>query len=419
MAGKRSLIIGTSLGIILIGTLSLFRGYESTWRLWNIPTMTPCFADAHDITSGAESKALGYDPYIYNPRDPWGRIQNYPRIWHMLYMVGINQSHTVYFGVTLAVLFVIALFLYPPSSIDNVTALILIASIFSPAVLLGVERGNIDLLMFFLLSVAIFIMNRGGTASRVLATASVLVAFILKLFPIFGIGLILGQKKRIAIRIGLFVVIFAIIYTIITYSDLILIRQITPKSTDLSYGANVLWMRVGIHSLMWAKIIRLISYGAIFVCFIVALYGICSQKFGNTENGNSDQRFIDAFRVGSGIYIGTFLLGNNWDYRLVFLLFVIPQLTLWSRSCSNHLSIISRLTVVAILISLWHLVIYPISVIPLGRTGGFFLDAFSSWVIFCGLLFLFSCSAPTWIKDTAIKFCSLPYGWGIQKKPLK
>jgi hypothetical protein len=36
-----------------------------------------------------------------------------------------------------------------------------------------------------------------------------------------------------------------------------------------------------------------------------------------------------AFLFGSGIYCGTFLLGTNYIYRLMFLLLCIPQLQDW------------------------------------------------------------------------------------------
>jgi hypothetical protein len=41
---------------------------------------------------------------------------------------------------------------------------------------------------------------------------------------------------------------------------------------------------------------------------------------------------IDAFRIGASIYLATFMIGSNWDYRLVFLLFSIPQLLSWAKS---------------------------------------------------------------------------------------
>lgn len=119
------LFVWVCLGIILIGVLSICLGYERTLRLWHVPITTPCFADFRVITSGAESKALGFDPLLYNPRDPWKRELNYPRIWQMLYRVGINQSHTVYCGWIIAALFLIGIFLYTPATITRVTSGIL------------------------------------------------------------------------------------------------------------------------------------------------------------------------------------------------------------------------------------------------------------------------------------------------------
>lgn len=70
MRGKQNLFLLVTVGGIIIEMLFLFYGYENTWRLWNIPTMLPHFADLRAITGGAESYALGYDPLINNPGDP-------------------------------------------------------------------------------------------------------------------------------------------------------------------------------------------------------------------------------------------------------------------------------------------------------------------------------------------------------------
>ena len=39
-----------------------------------------------------------------------------------------------------------------------------------------------------------------------------------------------------------------------------------------------------------------------------------------------------AFLFGAGIYCGTYLLGTNFIYRLMFLLLCVPQLQDWQRS---------------------------------------------------------------------------------------
>jgi len=46
-----------------------------------------------------------------------------------------------------------------------------------------------------------------------------------------------------------------------------------------------------------------------------------SEKLGSHSASVSNIRF---FNIGAFIFLGTFLLGSNWDYRLIFLVFCIP-----------------------------------------------------------------------------------------------
>ena len=398
MSGKHSLFAGVSLGIIIWGVLASFWGCETTWRWFNVPALSPNFADMRVITSGAESRALGFDPMVSNPRDPWHRQLNYPRIWQLLYRAGINQQYTAAFGVALAVLFVVGLFLQMPSTINHWTAAVLMLSLFSPAVLLGVERGNIDLLMFFLLAAAIYGIKKNVAATTALAVALVLMAFILKLYPLFGIGLLLGQKRKVALQAGLLAALAAMLYVGASYRDLVMIRQVTPQFQYGSYGLDMLWLNVG-GDFLSGRITAELCYLAVALCLVLALFGICSPKFETTEICDPDQRTMDAFRVGSGIYLGTFLLWNNVNYRLVFLLFVIPQLMFWSRSPSRRISIVSRSTLLAILVSMWTLALCRLAdAMHLGLWGALLLQV-SNLLIFAGLLFLFFRSVPRWFKD--------------------
>jgi hypothetical protein len=401
MSGKRMLLVWVCLGIILLSVSSVCLGYKQTLRLWNIQALSPCFADFRGITSGAESKALGHDPLLYNPQDPYRRTLNYPRIWQMLYWVGLNQSHTAFCGWAVIALFVIGIFLYTPATMTRTTSGILAVSIFSPAVIHGAELGNIDLLMFFLLSVAIFFVNQDVTRAKVVALAAFLGAFILKLFPIFGAGLILNQKKNIGIRMWLLVAVVALVYPLATYGDLVWIRYATAECLELSYGINVLWLKVGAHIPAWLGIMKWLSYVTVSICLALALWGMVSRKFGGSGGGDSDPRTMDAFRAGCGIYIGTFLLIINNEYRLVFLLLVIPQLAFWANSHSGWISKVSKIMILTIVFSLWHRVIDPFA--PVLHLGFWIslLYEISTWLTFGGLLFLFVFSMPGWVKDTA------------------
>jgi len=154
-------------------------------------------------------------------------------------------------------------------------------------------------------------------------------------------------------------------------------------------------MSVQFHSLLAGKIFHLLSYGMVLFLVIFVLW--LNRNAFQAPISEKDNH-IDAFRLGSMIYLGTFMLGNNWDYRLLFLIFVIPQLVSWAINSSYYVAWVAKLTILAILISLWSLLISRfINLVPLGHDIAFLLEHFSKWTVFAGLLYLLVSSLPDWI----------------------
>src|SRR5208282_6305082 len=82
-------------------------------------------------------------------------------------------------------------------------------------------------------------------ATTALAVALVLMAFILKLYPLFGIGLLLGQKRKVALQAGLLAALAAMLYVGASYRDLVMIRQVTMPYPGYTYGIDPAWINVG------------------------------------------------------------------------------------------------------------------------------------------------------------------------------
>ena len=394
MKARYKAILACGLVTLLFALLFSAYGYNATWRLWNIPTMSPHFADLRVITHGAESYSKGFDPMIKNPGDPWQRRLNYPRVWQILYSLGINQTHTTFLGLVIIFSFLCGVCLILPYA-GNMTVFLVFAAVLSPASLLGVERANIDLLIFFLASLSVLAAQR----SYLLSGLAVSAGFILKLFPIFGWTVLLKAGKSRFMLYTLILLIFVSFYTVATFSDMLLIKEGTPKSASLSYGLNVFWMSVGNVNAtlgLCAKVLSCLSVLLIFVFAFSALWR--NDCLREDQNGTVS---LDAFRVGSAIYIGTFLIGNNWDYRLMFLIFTIPQLVFWTKRAAT-VSNISKPTAAAIFVSLWYLVIGRLlRHLPYGNHISFILDEMSHWVALSGLAYLLFWSMPAWVKAAA------------------
>ena len=110
----------------------------------------------HVITDYAACASKGVDPYIPHSCNPANF--NVPPIWLWLGFFGINGSDATWLSVAMiATAFGVMLALLKGRSIsDGVLALV---AILSPSVMMGVERGNFDLLILALVGGAALIYD--------------------------------------------------------------------------------------------------------------------------------------------------------------------------------------------------------------------------------------------------------------------
>jgi hypothetical protein len=313
------------------------------------------------VTSAWECDRQGVSVLPYNPCDPYGAIKrptNYPTIWLWPSVLGLGQGATVPLGVATA-LITFASFLVLIGSPGVREALLYASAAISPAVMLGVERGNIDLLLFPILVAALFIFRR-GLAGRGGAYALLLFAAILKLFPIFAWGVLLRQPRRLALVSGGVMLVLFAVYAAATFDTIRMISEVVPQFVVISYGADV-----GVDSLqVWADgktgLDWLTEAGdRLTVAAVTAGAGVIAalawrrRALGNAIASRHSTDFrLDAFVAGAGIYVFSFIVWHNWDYRLIFLLLALPQLIVWSRAARSPVPA-PRLTLGALLGTLW------------------------------------------------------------------
>lgn len=406
----KPILIGVSL-LIWIGLGTLFKtyGYEAAWRLWNVPTRMPPFVDFRLIPSSAESFRMGFEPSIQNPGDPEKHIFNYPAFWRIFFYSNITQADTVWIVVVMLMLYFLGAFLFP-GQLTVSQAIWMLVVLFSPASMLLYERGNVDLIVFFICTMIVV------SASYSAYVASLLIAFgtIIKFFPFFGITVLLKEQKHRFWWLFAGCMLVLVVYMLASVSSVNASWNLTMRGFEISYGTNVLFRRYEHPILGWleqylpsATAFTLVKFGPTLagplILLIVAFYAVHSGR----ELEASDERNLAAFRMGASIYIGTFLLGNNWDYRLAFLVFVIPQLYEWTRSPHAGVRSAAALSMLSLLLSCWHFIawysplIHP-NFVLLETT--FILDECINWILMMTLADLFILSLPDWMKADLRRF---------------
>src|SRR6266567_4471827 len=117
------------------------------WPWLGVPPGPSIFFDTRNVLAALECSRQGFDPLVENPCDPWQRTMFYPRVWLALQSFGLDQTHTNVAGVLIALVFLVMLCaLLGRISLGEGIVVALAAC--SPGVMLALQRGNMDALLF-------------------------------------------------------------------------------------------------------------------------------------------------------------------------------------------------------------------------------------------------------------------------------
>jgi hypothetical protein len=320
---------------VLLGYFVLLRelGGHRSWGKLGVSPFEPSFADLRNLTSAWDCTRQGIAVLPVDPCDFDNRPANYPRLWLLPYHLGLRQGATVGVGVIVAAVFLAAAVAVLPGAASWLTTLIYATVLCSPAAMLGVERGNVDLLIFAVVVVAVLVYRR-GLLRLIIADGLLLLAACLKLFPIFAFGFSVFDRQRRAV-IGVVAVVGGfVVYLVAIEGQLQQIRKALPQEDIFSYGVRRLsqWLSAATEGASATRA-SLPAWDALLI-FVTAVGALLvarwlRQRLAIGVGGAAGTRDRDLFWAGACVYVGTYALARNYDYRLIFCLLTVPQLVRW------------------------------------------------------------------------------------------
>lgn len=284
------------------------------WNALGVPPLGNEFGDLRVVTAGWDCWRRGLDVLVANPCDPWARPMNYPRLWLLPGLLGLGESATVILGIAMCMGFLGAMMLLV-GRLGLANTLIYGAAVASPAVLLAVERGNNDLVVFALCVVGLAAIQRSGSAGTALGVALILAATMLKLYPVFALVVLVPRTRLAVVALAV-----AAIYAFLTLPDLALISQATPRPALYAYGTEPLAVAANVG-------MKVVTLAVVAAALLASSLGIARR----TAEAAVPSLALDAFLVGGAMFLGTFLIGSNYIYRLLLILLTMPQLLQWMR----------------------------------------------------------------------------------------
>jgi hypothetical protein len=289
--------------VVALAVALIYFGWMRTWSSVYVPTAYPPFADMRVIQGAISSVEHGYD-------------LDYPMLW-IAVGKALNFSSESWFIAECAALVLcfvglcaFLLFCYPSFG--------LLASLISTSTLLGIERGNTDLVVFCLVFLAAtWIPKRWSPLPLLLAT-------LLKLYPVYALtGMFIKRQFTLfAASLAGAVAIFAYLW-----DQLADIHSRIPVRCWLSYGLLSIYncfIEQGLPPFqqglppweLWAL------FAALGFAILTLTYYFSKSDAATLK----DDAAFDLLLVGAPIYVGTFMFASNFDYRLIFLILCIPFL---------------------------------------------------------------------------------------------
>ena len=262
---------------------------------------------------------------------------NYPSLWAKAFgVLGADPSWTPRVAVVLMVAFIVSLVpltwlaIGPQARVGGLIGMTI--SAFTPPVWLGFQRGNIDLLMFAIIVLAISLWIRGAVKSSAFFIG---IASTLKIFPI-GASLMLLSSKRPRRGALITLAITTVIGLAFVVQDLPSITKRTPQIDGASFGIGLLPLLAS-NQFGWglsAATTRALGFIFFFICLIFFI--IIGRRFSHTMAVQGWSRLIAEVQsstsatasvlAGSGAFLFAYLLGPSYDYRLLLLIPVIAGL---------------------------------------------------------------------------------------------
>lgn len=291
----------------------------------------PLYHDWHVVRIGWQAHAAGVDP-LASAELPY----NFPRFVLLGGSLGGATVPPNVAGLILAALFLgVAFWILRPATRGE--AVVAAAFVASPPVWLLLERGNLDAVVFIVLAPGLWFLARRAPGPLALAGGSValFVAAALKLFPaVILVAAIAFWRGARALWSLLLVVAFAA-WLLASLDEVSMIMQKTTRELEPAYGrmqAGSRYVTEVIAPHATAADAAGTLRGLMRVSLVTWLVGAVAACWAGWRM--RDRSVVVAceahdrvfFWSGALIFAGTFLLGSNWSYRLVFLLFCVPFL---------------------------------------------------------------------------------------------
>ncbi|MGI4801602.1 MAG: hypothetical protein ACRYF2_20750 [Janthinobacterium lividum] len=201
-----------AIGLFAIAFTASPHLYDSILTHWmRMPYERP-FMDWEAIPSAIECWARGVDVYVDLPCYRPGKsvVHNYSPLWLRFTFLPTDPASVQVQGLLIIMAFAVALLGLPTPRRPR-DLIILLLAVFSGACVFGLERANVDVLVFILTVLAVRLWS-GRPGSRGLGYAVMMLTGLLKFYPLTVLLLVLREKIKSFITLSVLAAIILVAF---------------------------------------------------------------------------------------------------------------------------------------------------------------------------------------------------------------
>ena len=271
---------------------------------------------------------MGVDVVVENPCDPWGRAHNYGLFWLNIGKLGLTRDDITWLAMTInAVFLILAIVIISPASVMQLIFALLF--LVSPAVMLGLERTNADLIIFTLLVLSFYCLYSDNVILTVLGCLIIFFTAILKLYPVVILPVLIfyssANKTKFSLLVATTILFF--LYMFLNWSDVSHLIGVIPNITwHYSMGGELLFSRLG-YELNGSTRVATYALAAMAVLSGIILGSrlhVSGNRSGSPDVDYDWHRML--YLSGSVLVVFSFVIKNSFDYRNIFFIFLLPYL---------------------------------------------------------------------------------------------
>jgi hypothetical protein len=288
---------------------------------------TPFF-DVYNPMSWLDCARAGLDITVVNPCDEvFGTTLVYSPAFMWLTPTGLGRPDTVAVGLAMNLAFIASLVLLPGGrGLGDAAAMA--ALMFSNTVLFAMYQANIDLLLFTLVVTACAVLP-GRVPARALGYGLIMVAFLLKLYPIAAFAVVARERLATMLAIAAGVMVAAGLFALTHIEALRAVSRAIPAGNPL-HMFGLASTRHGLSSMLPQLALPGAAIAAILAVLLLLAALVAWRVAASRPIGAALDRLPEHHRLlllaGGAVLVFCFLSGESYRYRGVFLLAVMPAL---------------------------------------------------------------------------------------------